>query len=182
VGLSPHRRACAQGGPKAGKLLPPQGCRLADLLRRHGLPLCSRPHGINGSPIAGAHVEYSTLWHRNIRTPNILQIGILVAWFVESLRNAASTCGLYQEVNVKSSRSARPTVTPSLRRVKLTVTTWAVTLAVLISASILASSFGLMDAAPEISAQRSMVVASHAAGTPEAPSSAPAKAANATPQ
>lgn len=81
---------------------------------------------------------------------------------------------------MKSSRRDRPTVTPSLSRVKRTVTTWAVTLAVLISASIVASSFGLMDTAPEVTAQRSVVVANHAAKTSEAPSRAAAKAANTT--
>jgi len=160
----------------------PGGGGLTDRLRRNWLALWSPPHGMHGSSIAGAHVEYSTSWARNCRMRNVRQIGTLVAWFVEAHRNAASSCGLNQEVNVKSSRRDRPTVAPSSGRVRLTVTTWAVTLAILISASILASSLGVMDTAREVSAQRSVVVANHAAGNPEAPPSGPAKAANATPQ
>jgi hypothetical protein len=82
---------------------------------------------------------------------------------------------------VKLSRRDRSTVAPSLRQVSPAVRTWAVTLAILISGSLFASSFGVLGTAPEVSAQRNVVVATHAAGAPTAPS-LPAEAANSNPR
>jgi hypothetical protein len=80
------------------------------------------------------------------------------------------------------SRSDRPAAVPPLGKVSPTTVTWAVTLAVLISASIFAASFGVLDTEQQVSAQRTVAVANHAADAPAAPSTAPAKAANADSQ